>query len=83
MLQEELRQLRGAIAAERRKNEGGAAKTEMRAVVALYNTHADAEEAVGARQRSRFDWQKLSQLLTPKTKSPLTRQKPRNRRKAS
>ena len=60
-MQEEIsQQLSGEIAAERWENEGGPVKTEMSAVVALYNTHTEAEEAVRALQQSGFDLQKLS-----------------------
>ena len=37
-----------------------AGKTEMSAVVALYHTHKEAEEAIRELQQSGFDMQKLS-----------------------
>ncbi len=60
-MQEEIsQQLSGEIAAERWENEGGPVILEMSAVVALYNTHAEAEDAVRALQHVEFDLQKLS-----------------------
>ena len=56
----EIGQMSGEIAAERWENEGGPVKTEMSAVVALYNTHNEAEEAVRQLPKSGFDMQKLS-----------------------
>lgn len=61
-MKEEISQLSGEIAAERWENEGGPVKTEMSAVVALYNTHVEAEEALRALQQSGFDMQDLSIL---------------------
>jgi hypothetical protein len=60
VLKEEISQLSGEIAAERWESEGGPVQAELSAVVALYNTHGEAEEAVRALQRAGFDMQKLS-----------------------
>lgn len=59
-MKEENCQLSGEIAAERWESEGGPVQAELSAVVALYNTQGEAEEAVRALQRAGFDLQKLS-----------------------
>ena len=60
MLKEEVSQMSGEIAAERWENEGGPVKAETSAVVALYETHQEAEVAVRELQQAGFDMQKLS-----------------------
>ncbi len=60
MLKEEVSQMSGEIAAERWENEGGPVKAELSAVVALYETHQEAEVAVRELQQAGFDMQKLS-----------------------
>ncbi len=59
-MKEESNQLSGEVSAERWENEGGPVKAEMSAVVALYDTHQEAEVAVRELQQAGFDMQKLS-----------------------
>jgi uncharacterized membrane protein len=56
----EVAQISREIAIERLENEGGPVKPAMSAVVALYETHHEAEQAVRELQESGVDMQKLS-----------------------
>ncbi len=59
-MKEEVRQISKEIAVARWENEGGPVKPALSAVVALYETHHEAEQAVRELQQSGFDMQKLS-----------------------